>query len=461
MQKILNLSAYIPAILFPISAFIIGLRNAGIFQTPQLIEETSFPILLFLLIIFITIVIKYKKAEPQEELLGILLFTSFTIGYFLLASIFNRPDVNTNNIYFAADNWSWYLRMADESGWDVGTRAIHPYTHLIFRPVIFVLSLTTNRDRFYAMLILLASTGGGCVWLTWKILKEIYQDKVFPILFSSVLGLSASHLIFASVIETYIFSTFCLLVFIWLVLKNKPYSVLVIAGVFTFGITVTNLIQEGIITLIAKRNLKITVVTFFCIAIIGALLNFTSRSLYPVTELLIHPENLVGEERFAQEITGKRVVLMMENLFIYNVVAPQPYLSMRNNMPRFNFLNGSIKQYPWFGIPSVLMWVFLLGLSMFYFVKNFQSGSREILLSWSLIICVLFNFILQIGYGIEPFLYSTGWTYAVLIFTFLNLKRFENKNWLKIITFIFGLFLFLNNLWLLYYIARQVSNHLA
>jgi hypothetical protein len=88
----------------------------------------------------------------RENFHGLILFFLFTLGYFLMASILNKPDINTNNIYFAADSGSWYQRMAAVDGWDMSTRAVHPL-HLIFRPLC--IRPYSRRRRFYANIILL------------------------------------------------------------------------------------------------------------------------------------------------------------------------------------------------------------------------------------------------------------------------------------------------------------------
>ncbi len=461
MHRWTFLTSFLPAAVFPLAALSIGLRSPAIFQAPSLLGESPLPAIIFILVLGTTVFCWRRPAQLREELSGMVLFFLFSIGYFLLASIFNKPDINTNNIYFAADNWSWYQRMAYEGGWSVGARAVHPFAHIIFRPLVAMLSLLTGGDRFYANLIFLALAGGGCVFMMWKIIKQLCGDQTHAVLFASLLGLSVSHLIFASVIESYIFSTLCLLSFLWLIINNKSFYILTLTGVATLGITATNIVQQGLMDLFVKRNLKRTIALFSLVILAGLVSNIISRYIYPVTEYFFIPQNLTGEQRFLQGITLKRAGLLAENLFIYNVAAPQPYSSIRNGMPRFNFLNGTILEYPWFGWPALILWIAALGLAFIHFYKNIRSNTTRTYLAISMLACLMFNFFLHIGYGIEPFLYSADWTWALILFSAIALGDLAGFSWFKMALFTLVMAIFINNLWLLYLISRRVSEFLV
>ena len=457
MQKWISRTAFLPSVLFPCAALVIGLRNAAIFDAPMVFINAPFPAVIFFVTFGAVCIFRNRSPLLQVNFPGLLLFFTFTVGYLLLASIFNKPEINTNNIYFAADNWSWYQRMAAADGWNVGTRAVHPLAHLIFRPLVTLSSFFTAGDRFHANLILLALAGGGCVFLMWKILQQISGREAFAVLFASVLGLSASHLIFASVIESYIFSTLSLLFFIWLLLNNKSIYWMIAAGVVTLGITITNTAQQALMAVFVQKNFRKVAILFTSIVLFGVGLNIVSRFVYPVTEYFFIPSNLTGEQRFSQEISLKRAALMAENILVYNIAAPQPYQSIRNEMPRFNFLNGTIWEYAWFGWPALIFWGIGLGLA---FVGSFRNPAHRAM-SAAMLSCLAFNFLLHIGYGIEPFLYSTDWTYAIILFVALSLMEWAERTWFNIGLFILVLSVFVNNLWVVYLIARKVSEFLV
>jgi hypothetical protein len=326
---------------------------------------------------------------------------------------------------------------------------------------VAALSLSTGGDRFHANLILLALAGGGCVFVMWKIVKQISGDRTHAVLFASLLGLSASHLIFASVIESYIFSALCLLLFVWLIINDKPQFTLVVTSVLTFGITATNIVQQGLTDLLVKRNIKRTIALFSLVILAGFVSNIISRLMYPSTEYFFLPGNLGGEQRFIQAVTLKRTGLLAENLFIYNVAAPQPYTSIRNGMPRFNFLNGTIQEYAWFGWPAMLLWMAALGLAFQQLIKNNRPHSTGNFLAVSMLACLVFNFVLHIGYGIEPFLYSADWSYALILLTAIALVDLAGSGWFNMALFTLVTAIFINNLWFIYLISRKVSEYLV
>jgi len=453
-------SVYLPATAFPMAAVLIGLRNQSTFQAPSLIAGSPFPAI-FAFLGIILILIFFKKSQTvQRNLPGLILFLLFLGGYFIIASIFNRHDVNTNNIYFGADSWSWLQLMALENSENVGPRAVHPLAPIIFRPLVTLLSLITNGDRFHANLILIALAGSGSVFFTWKIVNLISNDQEYAILFASLLGLSASNLIFASTVESYIFSTFSLLLFIWLLIAKHHDYHLIVTGVAILGITITNLVQSAITFLVIRRNFKLTIAIFVVIILIGMGFNLISHNLYDVG-LFFHPQELSSEKRFVKGISPEHAVLMAEDIFIYNIASPQPYLSFRKEMPRFNFLGGTIREYIWFGWPALILWIITLGISFYSFFKNIRVPSSYKNLSISMLFCLIFNFMMHIWYGTEPFLYSANWTYSLIIFSAITLEQLNKHAHIKMVLFALVTSIFVNNLWLIYLITRRVSEYIV
>ncbi|MBI5964132.1 MAG: hypothetical protein HY863_11695 [Chloroflexi bacterium] len=460
MRKILLIAAFLPSAIFPLATFFIGLRNPSIFDAPSLLRISPIPAVLFILAFSAVLIFSKRSALLQKNSHGLVLFLLFTLGYFFMASVLNKPGINTNNIYFAADSGSWAQRMAGADGWKTGIRAVHPLTHLIFRPLTAILSILTSGDRFYANLILLAAAGGGCVFLMWKVVQWMTEDQNHAVLCASLLGLSASHMIFSSVIESYIFSTFFLLLFIWLLITNKPAYLLVAASVVTLGITITNVAQQVLTVLFVQRNAKRLIRTFALVLGFSVLLNLAAKSVYPLTEYFFIPQNLMGEQRFSQGIDINRIELIAEDFFVYNIVAPQPYLSIRNDTPRFNFLHGTILEYSWFGWPAVLLWVATLTLVLInFFKRNYPVKHNGLLISMAA--CLLFNFILHAGYGFEPFLYTADWTYALILIIAIILQNAAKRTWFIVMWLFFVLSILLNNIWLLYFIARKAGEYLV
>jgi hypothetical protein len=64
--------------------------------------------------------------------------------------------------------------------------------------------------------------------------------------------------------------------------------------------------------------------------------------------------------------------------------------------------------------------------------------TRKADLSFAFALCLLFNFVLHLNYGYEPFLYSPDWTYALIFFVALGLAPLAKFRWFQV-----GLLLFL------------------
>jgi hypothetical protein len=461
MRKWISLFVLVPSLVFPLAALLIVLRFQALFQVNLLINIPGTVIISFVLVIAAATLFFRSSKLLLDNIPGLVLLFAFTIGYFLLAQIFNHVEINTNNIYFEADSWSWLRRMASEDGWQLGTRAVHPFTSLLFRPLIAALSILSAGDRYQAGLLALSLAGGGCVFLMWKIVRQMTSETDNAILFTSLLGLSASHLIFASVMETYIFSALCLLFFLWLLLNNKSIYLLIITVIVTFGITITNILQQGFSMLLVQKNFRRTIILFSFAILIGIGLNVLSKSIYPATVYVFLPQNIAEEGSFRKEVTSQRAILLAENIFIYNVTAPQPYTKVRDDMPRFNFLDGTIREYIWFGWPSLILWSALLVMAFALFLKNFKLSSPVTQLSLAMLGCLFFNYFLHIGYGVEPFLYSADWTYAIVLFTAINLIPLAAQNWFKFTLFAVLISVLVNNMWFLYLIAMKTGDYLT
>jgi hypothetical protein len=253
------------------------------------------------------------------------------------------------------------------------------------------------------------------------------------------------------------FSALCLLFFIWLLLNNKSIYLLILTALVTFGITITNILQQGVTMLLVQKNFKRAIILFSSALLIGIGLNVLSKTIYPSTEYVFLPQNLLEEGSFRKEVTQRRAVLLAENIFIYNITAPQPYTKMRDDMPRFNFLDGTIREYVWFGWPSLILWSALLAMAFFLFFKNFNLNSPLAHLSLALLSCLVFNYFLHIGYGVELFLYSADWTYALVLFTAINLSAYAAENRFKFAVFSIVISVFINNMWLLYLMAMKTG----
>lgn len=75
--------------------------------------------------------------------------------------------------------------------------------------------------------------------------------------------------------------------------------------------------------------------------------------------------------------------------------------------------------------------------------------------------CLIFNFILHVGYGFEPFHYTPDWTYAIIVMITVILQNAAKHTRFIVMLLFLLMSILLNNMWLLYLIARQASEYLV
>ena len=380
----------------------------------------------------------------REYVPGLVLALLFFAVYTFIGLRLNNLSVDTTDNFLDADNSSWMTRISAPEGSSLEMRGPHPFAYFVFRPLGWLLNLFTN-DSALSAILLNTFTGALCVFLAWLFIKRQFQNSVYALLIASLLGLSTAHIFFGSVIETYIFSAAALIGFA-LVLQKKSDSLLAPVGmsVLTFGITLTNFVQNFILfvvsqTLKAFKTFRVSFTqvfrfTGFTLAL-GILLSIIHAVWFPSSKLFFFPSDAQAEEEFAfsvlQEPSWKvigRTLLLVRTVFLYAVIAPQPYVfgeEVGGTFPRFNFFKispetFSYSSYDGVGNVLVLLWGIVLLTAGFFFLKNLLR-TRTVDLSIAFVFCVLFNFVLHFNYGYEPFLYSPDWTYALIFFVALSL----------------------------------------
>ncbi len=382
----------------------------------------------------------------EENLNGI--FAAFTVGfgYFLLAHGFNPPvdSISLNNTFFASDTYFWQVRLGTEEGYTIG-RAVHPLALLFMRGASSVLQFFLGGDWRLAALMLVAMAGAGCVFLLWRFIYTASGNASYALGFSGILAFSTAHLIFGSVTETYIFSAFGLLLFFVLLQKpeREPNSFL-FAGLLNLGITVSNVAQSLIGFWVVKRDGKQWFTFAMRLASLAVALTVLTASIYPraITFFFV-PSDLFYETRHTgfmgrADSIPKRLVTLGKNLFLTNVVAVPPEVTVVDKAGRPPFPNLIFFSKPYglnefrsnrYQIAPFVIWV---GALLFAFVQFFRKRkeSPHAKFQATFLIILAFNFLLHINYGFDTFLYTPDWTYALVLFVGLSLLDFKDRPWL-------------------------------
>jgi hypothetical protein len=400
----------------------------------------------------------------NEVVTGLLVAGFFFIVYLMLASIFNQPVFDVDDIFFDSDGLLWRTRFVTGDYRDYYWRAVHPFVLLIVRPLIALVSFFLKGDRLAAAFVLVAFTGALCVFLAWYFVKHTSGNPLYAVLIASLLGASAAHLVFGSLIETYIFLATVALIFMVLLLKDKPLFALIFAGALSFGITITNFIQTAIAFIFVKRDFKQWVKYGLIVGALIIPLTLLNNFVYPNSQpYFFIPSSFTAEadNTFAPSVARGTAILRV--MFLHSVVAPDP-LILEEEIPFlkvwiFKADPMRLSEYETvFGTGLALFWVALFLLGGFLFLKGLRKADNRF--SFAFILILLFNFTLHLRYGKDLFLYSTNWTYAIILFFSLSWREVAEKKWFQVVLLAFLALLLVNNSRLILVMLQTSALHI-
>lgn len=384
---------------------------------------------------------------------GLVIAALFFSIYFLLAVIFNQPIFNFDDIFFDTDSRLWRFRFGTELYRDYYERTVHPFVLIIVRPWVWLVSLFLKGDMLYGAFIVTALTGALCVFLVWYFTRETVGNRLYALLIATLFGASTSQLMFGSLIETYIFLGASALVFIVLLLKDRPLWMLVAAGLVSFGITVSNIAQTVIAHFVVKRNIPQLIRYGLIAAALVVPLNLLNNLIYPKAHpYLWEVSTLQYEEKNVFEPTLRRADFLSRVMVLHSFIAPDPLL-LKEDIPFLKvwMFRAALKKAPLqiaryqteLGNALVAAWLGLAAVGGILFLKNlFKRDNR---FPFAFMLTGLFFFALHMRYGRDVFLYSTNWTYAIILFLALAWRDLSGKRWFQTALLMFTALLMVNN----------------
>lgn len=389
-------------------------------------------------------------AYVSANLAGFSLALTFLILYLLLASVMNDPRFDVDDIYFDADHFNYRIRLTTDTWRDFYWRSVHPFMILLFKPPVDVLSFFLKGNKLWGAYLFTALGGALCVYLAWIFIKSATGNSVHASLTAALLGLSASHLIFGSLIESYIFLAASLLLFFVLLLKDSPLPPLVAASLATIGITHSTFAQNAIALFIVKPNIKQMIRFVASVMVFLVLLTLLNNLLYPDAHpFFFVPSTLQAEQQNLFPLNSLRVQALMRAFFFHNVVAPTPILYDKD-IPfiQFRFFKPEIDELSRYVLPiqNVVSWAWL-GLLVFaggLFLWNLKRNPH-VRVSIALLGCMALNAGIHLRYGKELFLYTPNWTYALVLFLGLAWGMAANRRWFQAMLLVFLSLLIWNN----------------
>ena len=389
----------------------------------------------------------------NENVVGILLSLAFFSVYLVIATTLNHPQLDVDDIFFDADAMNWRLRLTTDTWHDYYGRSVHPFVLLLLKPPVDMVALFLKGNKLFSAYVVVALAGATCVFLAWKFIKQVTGNMIYAALMASILGFSASHLVFGSLIETYIFLAASLLLFFLFLLEEKPISTLILASLPVIGITYTNFAQNSLALFTMKPNLKVMFRYITAVLVLLVQLSLVNNLIFPDAHpFFFVPSGLSAEERNFFPLNSLRGQALERAFLFSNVVAPSPIL-YTGDIPftQFRFFKPEIQALSVYDTSlqtfTAWFWLGLVLLGSIIFLIKFKTYKTN-RLSLALFGAMVLNLILHLRYGKELFLYSANWTYALILLLALALQGLAKQRWFLITLLVFLYFLMVNNSWL-------------
>ncbi|NWF62797.1 MAG: hypothetical protein HXY38_00685 [Chloroflexi bacterium] len=403
----------------------------------------------------------------------------YSAGMFFLIELIisrslNHPALDHNTVLFESDAGPWMTILASPESAPIN-RAVHPLSLILIRPLVRLVAGPMGEHYALGGILVISAVAAACVFITWLFVKRATNSSTYAFIFAIFLGATATHLLFGSLAENYIFGAAALIFFFLLIQSNEThFSFLVPAGLFLFGITITN-IAQGVIALFANKfGLKRLIQYSFLILSLGILLTMITNIIYPkhITYFFL-PEDIAFEFNFVspenagvlsdpislsdpQSITRKLNVVS-RSILLYGVVAPDVIESISEKPPfptidlkTFDVREKTLASYKGFSNLPLVLWLILLGSSFIIFARNIRT-SKHTPLMLGLLGALGFNFLMHLFYGTELFLYTSYWVYALVFFVGLTFSDLAEKAWMQwglglvVLTIMFNNFFFISS----------------
>lgn len=312
---------------------------------------------------------------------------------------------------------------------------VHPLFVILLNPLGLLLKQLIGTPRLAAIALssAFAALGGA---LFHELLRRFGVGAPRAALWTLLFGLSASQLFFGAVPETYAFSGASLLVlFVLFAAGHATGWRLVAAGVFSFGMTVTNLVVavwlraralggSGGPWALIPRLLRYTLAVVGITTALAALQAWH----YPRAKLFFGPAALQEETQYAflpgsLRDLGRRAADLGANAALFNLAAPTLRVDKRGQRhPKTSFAHPSAGALRPAGAVHAVLWLALLAMAGVWAARQRLDREPQ---ARALLGCLVFELALHFLYGETLFLYSCHWTFATLGLAALAVEHWQ------------------------------------
>jgi hypothetical protein len=407
--------------------------------------------------------------------LSFYLWTSFTLS--------QTGAFNVNEVLFGMDMQRIVNDITQFNANHFRT-TVHPLFMIFFNPAGEILQRLTNSDISTAI-ILNSLFGAAGVCLAYCVFFLIMKNNRRAVLFAVIYGVSAGQLFHAVIPETYAFSGFSLLctwyLFIWSIREKKIILPLwILCGIFSIGVTTTNIIQTLICLIVAcgfvhgfkPARTVISKAVFFLLCTVGIaiILSMIQRIIYPMTNPFFIPGAYKEEFNYVSLTILRDPVLVLNHLarvmLLVSYMAPIPgtFLLPEVKTPIVS-LESSVSFTP-AGLAAVILWSGILVGAIF---STLRKATRNRPFTWNetayqaggFLLCLLFNVSLHVFYGVPQigpvqfFLYSGNFVFLLPGILAIMMRR--NNTWVDIPLAALALCMLVNNMQVIFDVINLLT----
>ncbi len=368
-----------------------------------------------------------------------LLFTLlFTLAYAALASaFFTRAPRLFDHLdqVFDADLGIWTIALTRPQG-PHGQNLAHPLIPLLLLPWGTALRELLRRcgvemAGVLAAGLLCAVAGGATVGAFRLLLDRLGVGAARARAFTVVFALSATQVAFSSVPESYAFSALSLVLVFWTAAPpRRSLAARLLAGVFSFGVTSTNLVAVALAQLDWRRDGRRAPRVVACVVgpvvLAAAALAVLQQSLFPGARPFFLPGPL-GSGYTSSFVCPssphelvERTAKVAAHLIFVGMAAPRVTLD-ETRRPRVS-LDFEASPFPALrpaGAVHAVFWGLLVAMALWGLRRDGKEakGMLIALLGW-----LAFVGALHLCFGWSLFLYSGHWVFAVVALTAAGLE---------------------------------------
>lgn len=325
---------------------------------------------------------------------------------------------------------------------------VHPLYILIIQPLCFILNGITM-NRMISLVFISSLSTSITVLYIYKILNTIKNNPKQNLIISLIYLFSFGNIIFTSGIEVYNIAVMfiVLLWYYYIIKRNKSfdkysYIILILLGISTAAITITNFIIFfiilGLLFITKKIDIKKTIIISI-VTVLGLLsLNIIQHFIWRSAPLF-----------WQKEIKSETDYVSYKSIGIKNL----------NNVVKNNYYNSLIsnnvevkvsKKFFYMGDNYVLTFnntnylsIFIISiLYIFTIILIIRNIKKDLFLNLGLLATLLFNTVLHILYGNNStYLYSLHFIYLIILLLGINLSYEKNIKLKKIINIFLVIFL--------------------